>query len=373
MEYCGQSGNFSIESGDFSLQSGHLNGFFFFLAQMLFGVIVVGVMQFYSMSTVTTVVDVVKTPDPTEMCIDQIKNVSQTAIKLETKFQFIDVYKTKTIQLMSSLLNNRGAYYYLIEGDSKQGKSTFGQNLFNKLIQIPDVLALYLPLDEKDPENIFSDLYKCNWDNFRMATKLILRENQYVQIIIIVDNIQHAFKKDEIAAGLMSIFKNMKAARLNFLYISSQNSVIWKMKFFIFLLYFIKFLYSRLSGYGGTIEVINLKPELSSSAKKELSKIMNLNEKDLDRFLDMLGFNFLIMFDWLKLKEKKSLDAFIEGKIANRTEEINDVFENNADLKEKILGKEKIEKLKFRMEELDFLQKNNILIRTTDRKNAWHD
>ena len=25
------------------------------------------------------------------------------------------------------------------------------------------------------------------------------------------------------------------------------------------------------------------------------------------------------------------------------------------------------------MEELDFLQKNNILIRTTDRKNAWHD
>ena len=197
---------------------------------MLFGVIVVGVMQFYSMSTVTTVVDVVKTPDPTEMCIDQIKNVSQTAIKLETKFQFIDVYKTKTIQLMSSLLNNRGAYYYLIEGDSKQGKSTFGQNLFNKLIQIPDVLALYLPLDEKDPENIFSDLYKCNWDNFRMATKSILRENQYVQIIIIVDNIQHAFKKDEIAAGLMSIFKNMKAARLNFLYISSQNSVIWKME-----------------------------------------------------------------------------------------------------------------------------------------------
>ena len=190
-----------------------------------------------------------------------------------------------------------------------------------------------------------------------MATKLILRENQYVQIIIIVDNIQHAFKKDEIAAGLMSIFKNMKAARLNFLYISSQNSVIWKMKFFIFLLYFIKFLYSRLSGYGGTIEVINLKPELSSSAKKELSKIMNLNEKDLDRFLDMLGFNFLIMFDWLKLKEKKSLDAFIEGKIANRTEEINDVFENNADLKEKNFGKEKKEKLKFRMEELDFYRR----------------
>ena len=66
------------------------------------------------------------------------------------------------------------------------------------------------------------------------------------------------------------------------------------------LLNIINFLFSKLSGYGGTIEIVNLKPELSSSIKKEISKIMNLNDKDLERFLDMLGFNFQIIFDWLK-------------------------------------------------------------------------
>ena len=67
---------------------------------MLIGVFIGAAFQYYSMSTITTVVDVIKTPNPSELCIDQLKNVSRTAIKLETKFPFIDIY-------------------YLIEGASK--------------------------------------------------------------------------------------------------------------------------------------------------------------------------------------------------------------------------------------------------------------
>ena len=118
------------------------------------------------------------------------------------------------------------------------------------------------------------------------------------------------------------------------------------------------------SGYSRTVKVINLNPELDSS-KKELSKIMELNEH-------MLGFNFQIIFEWMN--EKKNLDTFIDNIINNRSEEINDLFESNGELKEKIVNRtEKIENLKFTREELDFLQKNNIIIRTAHRKNAWHD
>ena len=168
----------------------------FSLQQFLYGGLIIlfislTVQYFYLTRIANTV------PDPTEMCIAQIKNVGQTAIKLGTKFKFIGVYEIQTNQLISSMLNNHCAYYYLIEGASKQGKSTMGQNLFNKLIQKPDVLALYIPLDDKDPENIFKKMDKCSWNNFEFAVDSIQRENQNVQIIIIVDNIQHTFENEK--------------------------------------------------------------------------------------------------------------------------------------------------------------------------------
>lgn len=103
---------------------------------------------------------------------------------------------------------------------------------------------------------------------------------------------------------------------------------------------------------------------------------MNLNEKDLERFVDTLGFNFQIIFDWLDHKEKKSdkLDDFIRDQIQIMKTDIEDnIFMNNVQLKEKILGTEKIENLYFTREELDFLQKNNIIIKNKYNKNAWHD
>ena len=183
------------------------------------------------MTRITTVVDVVKTPDPTEMCINQIKHMAKLPISFNTPISFLDIYHKQSDELADSLLNCHGKYYYLIEGASKQGKSTFGQNLFNQLNKKTDVLALYIPLNPTNPQDIFGELEKCSWKNFPIAVKSIQRENPNIQIIIIVDNIQYAFENEKIAKELMGTFKNMKTYQLNFLYISSQNSVISKMEY----------------------------------------------------------------------------------------------------------------------------------------------
>ena len=127
-----------------------------------------------------------------------------------------------------------------------------------------------------------------------------------------------------------------------------------------------------MSGYGGTIEVVNLKPNWKSF-QKELSNIMHLNATGFKSFFEDLGFNFQIIFDWLKYQDKSKVEPFIRDEIQKKKEEIDEIFEKNDDLKEKILGKEPIEKIQFRMEELDFLQKKNIIIMTADMKNGWHD
>ena len=100
---------------------------------------------------------------------------------------------------------------------------------------------------------------------------------------------------------------------------------------------------------------------------------MHLNATGFKSFFEDLGFNFQIIFDWLKYQDKSQVGSFIRDEIQKKKDKIDETFENNAQLKEKILSTEKIENLKFRPEELDFLQKNNIIIRTADRKNAWHD
>ena len=58
-------------------------------------------------------------------------------------------------------------------------------------------------------------------------------------------------------------------------------------------------------------------------------------EKDFDKFFDNLGFNFQMIFDWIDLKGKTSLDIFIKAKIAKKKDIIVETFENNVQLKEK--------------------------------------
>lgn len=128
-----------------------------------------------------------------------------------------------------------------------------------------------------------------------------------------------------------------------------------------------------MSGYGGTIEVVNLKPELSSSVKKELSKIMNLNVKDLEMFLDMLGFNFQIIFDWLKYQDKSKVGPFIRDEIQKKKDKITKLKKVNPDFFKEILQKDEMEKMDFGVAEEEFLKKNNIIITTANGSNGWHD
>lgn len=175
-------------------------------------------------------VELISTPDQTVLCHDQIKSLRKTPLDLNTTLPFIDIYHTQTEEIEQALLKVHGGYYYLLEGASKQGKSTFGMNLFNHLAKKQDVWPLYIALHADDPKNLYKKLDKCNGNVFEAALDKLQRENPTEQIIIIVDNIQHAFEKEEIAKGLLDAFKNMKTYRLNFLYISSQNSVISKME-----------------------------------------------------------------------------------------------------------------------------------------------
>lgn len=201
---------------------------------MIGGLITAGYNYWVLSNTITTV-DVKNLPnatDPTALCMAQIKSLGRTPLKLDLnkKIKFLDVYENQTKKLLSSIEENEGIYNFLVEGASKQGKSTFGQNLHNIYIsKNPQNFALYIELDPKDPENLFKKLNKCDWTNFEMALDL-LQNNTNTTILMIVDDIQHAFKTKEIASGLLGRFKNMKTSQLNFLYISSQNSVISKMK-----------------------------------------------------------------------------------------------------------------------------------------------
>ena len=162
----------------------------------------------------------------------QIKSLGRTPLKfhLNYKINFLDVYENQTKKLLSSIEENQGIYNFLVEGESKQGKSTFGQNLHNIYIsKNSHNLALYFELFSEDPENLFSKLNKCDWTNFELALDL-LQNNTNTTILMIIDDVQHAFKTKEIASGLLGRFKKIKSSQLNFLYISSQNYVISKMK-----------------------------------------------------------------------------------------------------------------------------------------------
>ena len=165
--------------------------------------------------------------------MEQIKTLGTTPIQFELmeKIKFLDVYQRQTEKCLDSIEENEGVYYFLVEGTSKKGKTTFGLNLHNQFIaKNTNNMALYIELDPKDPYNIFKKLNKCDWSNIEMALDLLLQNRADIWILMIIDNIQHAFQTQQIAAGLLGIFKNMKATRLSFLYISSQNSVFRRMK-----------------------------------------------------------------------------------------------------------------------------------------------
>ena len=144
-----------------------------------------------SLPDVNTISQIIMT-DSTLQCFHQLEVVGKRMVKLDTEINFIDIYHKQTEDLIFQIQSIQGKPLYLIEGVSKQGKSTFGKNLFNKVLGNQTFLAFYLPLNPGDPKNIFMKLNKCSWDNFPIAAES-LQENNKTSILIIIDNIQLAF------------------------------------------------------------------------------------------------------------------------------------------------------------------------------------
>ena len=205
----------------------------FILAQMLISVVLAGAIEFgktlYFYKNYSTSVEIVGTPDPTAICMEQIKLLGRTPLELTTSIEFLPIYKEQTDKQVRVIEQNKGPFFYLVEGASSQGKTIFCKNLHNKFINNPKNLALYIALDPKDPDNIFAKLNKCNWGNIENALSLI-QDHTDISILIIVDDIQHAFQEKQIAEGLLGRFEILKSTKLNFLYISSKNSVVSKME-----------------------------------------------------------------------------------------------------------------------------------------------
>ena len=108
-----------------------------------------------------------------------------------------------------------------------QGKSTFGKILYNELIQNSKIFAFYIPLIGDNADNIFENLNKCSWKNFKSIINKY--ESEYNQIVFIIDNIQLLFKIKK--TEIFSIFRNMRSKKVQFIFISSANSIIEDLRY----------------------------------------------------------------------------------------------------------------------------------------------
>ena len=87
-----------------------------------------------------------------------------------------------------------------------------------------------------------------------------------------------------------------------------------------------------MSGYYGTIKVINLEPELTAKINSTLNEILELNDIKWEIFIEKLGFNFPVMFDWIDAKKSMNMHDFINTKIEAREADIIRDFENRPTL-----------------------------------------
>lgn len=130
---------------------------------------------------------------------------------------------------------------------------------------------------------------------------------------------------------------------------------------------------SHLSGYDGTIKVINLEPELTSKINSTLNAILGINDTEWEIFIEKLGFNFQLLFDWMDVKKSMNIGNFINTKIESREEEIIQAFQRRPALLKLLKKTEHIENLEVSDEDEVFLQSLNIIIRTKTGQIKWHD
>lgn len=129
----------------------------------------------------------------------------------------------------------------------------------------------------------------------------------------------------------------------------------------------------HLSGYYGTIKVMNLNPELTAKINSTLNEIMRLNNNAREKFIENLGFNFQLIFNWIDVKNSMNIDKFIKTTIESREMDIIKDFKARPTLFYLLKSTENIENLEVSVEEEDFLQGFNIIIESTKGIIHWHD
>lgn len=146
---------------------------------------------------------------------------SRKFLFIETEIKMIDFYREIRSDLMNKTQN-----FFVLEGPSMQGKSTFGKTFYNELIKNSEILPFYF----ENPENIFEQLEKCSWNNFRLVIDELRNEHRksYKQIVFITDNIQLLFKANK--TEIFSVFKAMRSSKVQFIFISSANSIIGNLR-----------------------------------------------------------------------------------------------------------------------------------------------
>ena len=104
-----------------------------------------------------------------------------------------------------------------------------------------------------------------------------------------------------------------------------------------------------------------------------MNEILELNDIKWEIFIEKIGFNFPVMFDWIDAKKSMNMHDFINTKIEAREADIIRDFENRPTLFNLVIRTENIESLKVGAEEKDFLQSFNIITVTAKGQIQWHD
>lgn len=131
-----------------------------------------------------------------------------------------------------------------------------------------------------------------------------------------------------------------------------------------------------MSGYGDTLEVVELIPEFNASLNETLLRLMEFEKTETANFtklINNLGFNFQIIFEWLKEPKPRNVNDFIDKKIAITISKIKEIFVEQLDLFKTLISIENFEDFKPFSKDRDFLQKNNILVQKRGGKYQWHD
>ena len=164
-------------------------------------------------------------PDDNYTCRQSIID-SRNPLEITTEINMIDFYREMRTDLIKKMKED-SENFFLLEGPSMQGKSTFGKTLYNELRKNSTILPFYIALGSKGPESIFQNFKKCSWSNFQFILNEL--KDKYAQIVFILDNIQLLFELEK--TEILLKFRNMRNFQVQFIFISSANSIIERLKY----------------------------------------------------------------------------------------------------------------------------------------------